>query len=86
VVKVRTQRSVWFGVAVVLVFFAAVTLAIGWVGSGGPAMPHPAAADVASCVSCHPTDRLPEGHAGRAPDSCRLCHSEKPAEERAPGS
>jgi hypothetical protein len=77
VVKVRPQRSVWFGIGVVVVFFAAVTLAIGWVGGGGPDIPHSAAGNRAACADCHPADRLPGDHEGRADESCRACHSEK---------
>jgi hypothetical protein len=82
-VRVRRQRSIWFGIVVVVVFFAAVTLAVGLVGSAGPDIPH--AADHAACATCHPTDQLPEGHAGRVDGSCRTCHSEATV-ETVPGS
>jgi hypothetical protein len=58
------------------VFFAAVTLAICWLGKGGPDIPHPVGGTHAACTSCHSSDRLPDGHKGRVEDSCRSCHSE----------
>jgi hypothetical protein len=76
VASVRPQRSVWFGIGVVTVFFAAVTLAIGWVGGGGPDIPHSAAGNRAACADCHPADLLSGDHEGRADESCRACHSE----------
>ena len=74
--QVRRKQSIWVGIVVVLVFFACVTFAVSWVGSSGPDFPHPA--DVsATCVSCHPLDRLPEGHEDRSVDGCRSCHAEE---------
>jgi hypothetical protein len=80
VAKVRPPRSVWFGTGVVVVFFAAVTVAIGCMGGGGPDIPHPVAGDRAACGDCHTADRLPDDHKGRVEESCRSCHSEKPGE------
>jgi hypothetical protein len=78
------RRPVWFGVTVVIVFFVGVTLAVGWVGDGGPDIPH-RMADGVPCVSCHPVDGLPDAHQGRADDSRRSCHSEQRAGESAAG-
>ena len=78
--RVRQPRSTWVGIVVVVVFFAAVTLAVAMVGGGGPDIPHSAADDHARCVTCHPTDGLPDGHHDRVNDSCRSCHSEKSAD------
>ena len=77
--KVRQRRSTWVGILVVVVFFTGVTLAVAMVG-GGPDIPHSAADDHAGCITCHPADRLPEGHDDRVDDSCRSCHSEKSAD------
>jgi hypothetical protein len=73
--KAQQGRPLWFGILVVVVFFVCVTLAFAWLGAGGPDAPHPVDGDYASCVTCHPTDPLPQGHQGRAADSCRSCHS-----------
>jgi hypothetical protein len=78
--RVEQRRSTWVGIVVVAVFFAGVTLAVAMVGSGGPGIPHPADDDSAACVTCHPTDGLPDGHHDRVDDSCRSCHSEESAE------
>jgi hypothetical protein len=83
---VRPRRSIWFGIGVVVAFFAAVTLAIGWVGSGAPGIPHAVGGDRGTCTTCHQTDRLPEGHRGRIDDSCRSCHPEGSADAGAPGN
>jgi hypothetical protein len=81
---VRPRRSIWFGIGVVTAFFVAVTLAVGWVGSGAPDIPHAAGGDHATCAACHPIDRLPGDHRGRIDASCRSCHSEGSAEASAP--
>jgi hypothetical protein len=75
--EARRRGSAWVGIVVVAVFFACVTLAVASIG-GGPDIPHPAAADRAACVTCHPGGRLPEDHHDRAGESCRSCHSEAP--------
>jgi hypothetical protein len=71
------------GILVVVVFFTGVTLAVAMVG-GGPDIPHSAADDHTGCITCHPTDRLPDGHHDRVDDSCRSCHSEKSADAGVP--
>ncbi len=74
--RVRQPGSIWVGVVIVVVFFAGVTLAFAWLG-GGPDIPHAVGGDRAVCITCHPTDGLPDSHQDRVNDSCRSCHSEK---------
>ena len=69
--KVRQRRSTWVGILVVVVFFTGVTLAVAMVG-GGPDIPHSAAGGHAGCVTCHPTDRLPDGHDDRVDEQLPL--------------
>jgi hypothetical protein len=68
-----------------VVFFAGVTLAVGWLGNGWPDIPHPVGGDRAACTACHATDHLPASHHDRVDGDCRSCHSEKPAEASASG-
>jgi hypothetical protein len=72
------------GIGIVVVFFAGVTLAVGWVGSGGPDVPHSVDGERATCVTCHPTDGLADSHHDRVEDSCRSCHSQGSSEASVP--
>jgi len=81
--KVRQRRSIWVGICVVVVFFTGVTLAFAWLG-GGPDVPHPVDGGRAACTTCHPTDRLSDGHHDRVDDSCRACHSEESSRASVP--
>jgi hypothetical protein len=76
--RVGERRSIWVGILVVVVFFAAVTLALAWLG-GGPDIPHAVDGDLA-CTTCHAIDGLPDGHHDRVSDGCRFCHSDKSAD------
>jgi hypothetical protein len=75
--KVSQRRSIWVGISIVVVFFAGVTLAVAWVGGGGPGVPHSVDGDRATCATCHPSDGLPDSHYDRVEESCRSCHSQK---------
>ena len=72
------------GIGIVVVFFAGVTLAVSWLGSGGPDVPHSVDGDRATCATCHPSDGLPDSHHDRVEDSCRSCHSQKSLDASVP--
>jgi hypothetical protein len=68
------------GISIVVVFFTGVTLAVAWVGGGGPGVPHSVDGDREACATCHPSDGLPDSHHDRVEESCRSCHSQKSAD------
>jgi hypothetical protein len=82
--EVKPRGSIWFGIAVVAVFFVGVTLVMGWVGSGAPGIPHEVSDGGVACTSCHPIDQLSDEHRDRVAGSCRSCHSEAVAAAGSP--
>ena len=72
----RRRQSIWFGIVVVAAFFVGVTLAVAWLDTGWPDIPHPVDGDRAVCVACHPAGQLPASHDDRVGQDCRSCHSQ----------